>query len=1294
MIDVLFMAVALTAADFLEPPMAYRPGTMRHNRFEGYREKLPALMEDGFGGYVANVGPGDVNHREKGIYLELREDLDSMAEMAEFSRQRGYSVWIYDEDGYPSLSAADIVLKEHPELEQTAWLFAFADVGPDEEARLEVPPGRFCLALAAELDDRGALTGTFADISDAVRNERPLCKPFERMDMRPYDAAGRPELGLAKSRDEIRTGPLVWKVPQGPRRRVYVVTEDYIFEATHPGTKGSRDSRKYRYPNPLSREAVDRFIDVTHARYEKSIGSPIGKWITGFFTDEPGMMANWETKMPYYCLPSHPELRERYRRRTGGRDLVRDIPYLMHASAETAVSQRLREAFWGEAGEQLVSNFFGRVTSWCDARATLSGGHLMGEEDFAYHVSNYGDFFKCLKAFSCPSVDILYTCPESVPYLSALYAGSARELCGRVKTLAEVSSTEVRRQPSYVCTEDEMQGMYNRLLWAGINTFASYHRWHLYAPEARRRINLRTARTAALLLKGGHSTAEIALFYPARDAMRLYVPQSKVGYEAGSPLARLQDAFSGTARALYESGRSFLIVDEETIEKAYCADDALVFGDLRFKAVVMPGVQTLSPLAKARLMEFKQDGGIVLRQTGEAIVTELDKRLDRQIRFQSATGEGAGSLRIATRRDDGRDVYFVANDADERWQGRIGIRGNPRNVRVWDPEDGSVKRAKVDESGLFELSLPAYRGILLTVGDEIPETVADGQWRKRLCARHRLYERALSLAKRDKLLEAELEEFRRSFREDVETHRLDPRNSAVSSRRMNVRDFGAKGDGIADETPAFAAASAAIRKLQGEPVVLDIPPGDYRFRTEVLPVLGKPVQVDFSGLTNCWLRGAGPEKTEFVFCVYGRSGVSLNKSENTTLEGVSCRYLENPFSQCEILSFDPEEMSAEVRWNKRTLRPDDPRFRLSTNPLVCGVYDAVGRKIVDEGGTELFYTRRAESLGGDRYRLQFDRRAADAVRPESLKGAIVALPDRDNGLQGLNTFLSSHCTCANVWFRNARSSTITGYGARYFTMANCRVLPMPGLVFSANADSGYCERGATIMDCDFGWNNDDGANCFGTGVQVVERTGSRAVRTHPFLIPPKPGDVIKLVCALDGRFLADMTVAAVVGDVLEFCEDLPGELVTEKECGVMSATDRRNVSLGLGRVRAAADIAYAPVSRGVGFVFANNRIHDLRGNGVNVQASHAVVSGNSFENLAQGVKLSGLNNWFEGLPPSDVVIEKNSFVNCRRGVSSVYTDVNAGSAAIKAISDVLLSDNRFESVEKEYDFLNAEVTWK
>ena len=73
----------------------------------------------------------------------------------------------------------------------------------------------------------------------------------------------------------------------------------------------------------------------------------------------------------------------------------------------------------------------------------------------------------------------------------------------------------------------------------------------------------------------------------------------------------------------------------------------------------------------------------------------------------------------------------------------------------------------------------------------------------------------------------ELDELLRYFALERTAWATNPLNPSVQAHRLNVRDFGAKGDGQTDDAPAFERAFAAVRARKGAPCVLAVPAGEY-----------------------------------------------------------------------------------------------------------------------------------------------------------------------------------------------------------------------------------------------------------------------------------------------------------------------------------------------------------------------------------------------------------------------------------------------------------------------------------
>lgn len=84
---------------------------------KGKRNYVTYLRDScGLGGVVCNVERGEK-------YLKSEEAWKKFVDGVRFLRENNMRVWIYDEDGYPSLSAGGRVLEGHPELESLEMVY-------------------------------------------------------------------------------------------------------------------------------------------------------------------------------------------------------------------------------------------------------------------------------------------------------------------------------------------------------------------------------------------------------------------------------------------------------------------------------------------------------------------------------------------------------------------------------------------------------------------------------------------------------------------------------------------------------------------------------------------------------------------------------------------------------------------------------------------------------------------------------------------------------------------------------------------------------------------------------------------------------------------------------------------------------------------------------------------------------------------------------------------------------------------------------------------------------------------
>jgi hypothetical protein len=695
-------------ARFTEPPAASRMLKIIHgwpDEPEAQDALIRTLAGQGFGGVVCNVSFAE--------YLRSEPRWQSFVRAVTEARKAGMAMWLYDEKGYPSGSADGLTLKDRPEWEAQGLLVADA-VTRGEAVDLAVPPGKLHLAAAYPMSD-GRLIA-----------ERAVTL--------------KPEAGRVR-----------WQ-PPGGTWHVMVITEDRIYEGTHAANSlGDR----LPYIDLIAPQPTARFLEVTHDAYAKRLGTDLGKYFVSTFTDEPSLMSLFLRRMPYRVLPWSPVLAREFkaRRRYDLEPRLADL-----VGGDSPVARKTRYDFWLTIGEMVSSSFFGQIQQWCRAHNVLSGGHLLMEENLALHVPLYGDFMACARRLDAPSIDCLTSIPSEVPWHIARMIGSVADLEGRTVTMSETSDHVQNwrepgdTRPQRIVSEAEIRGTCNRLMLGGINTITSYYTFRDLSGEQLRRLNAYVGRCSTMLT-GGHQVTDIAVVYPIESAWIRFRPSRHMVTE--SPETGLvEQTFRGVSDALYGAGRDFTYVDSKAILASRVERGTLVHGKLRWRVVVLPHADTLPMAAWRKLKAFAAGGGVVIavgalpanserefpsveaerigsrlfgtgegarvRRVGPAGTavylprgTEhlLGALLGRILEPDAAPMGGRSPLRIAHRSMEGREVYFVINDAASPWQGKLKFCGVGPG-RLWDPMSG--KWQSVAGPDAVSVMLEPYAGVLVT----------------------------------------------------------------------------------------------------------------------------------------------------------------------------------------------------------------------------------------------------------------------------------------------------------------------------------------------------------------------------------------------------------------------------------------------------------------------------------------------------------------------------------------------------------------------------------------------------
>ncbi len=708
------------AARFASPAAESRIIKIIHNwpdQPEAQQRLIRRLQNQGFGGVVCNDSFTD--------YLKSDAKWESFTNAVHEAKRVGMALWLYDECGYPSGNAGGLVLREHPEWEAQGLLVADAecDAGLVE---LSVPPGKLLLAAAFPVRDG-------------------------RIDLK----------RKTKLAAQVSDGRLCWLAPAG-RWHLMIITESRLYEGTH--AEGNL-FKHMPYVNLLRPEPTRRFLELTHQCYAEQLGSDLGKHFVATFTDEPSLMSCFLKPMPWRPLPWAPKLPVEFKRRRGYALDANLLPALIADAG--ARGARIRHDFWLTVAGLVSEHYFGQIQQCCRRLNIPSGGHLLMEESLVAHVPLYGDFFRCARHLDAPSIDCLTSLPPEVPWYIARMLASVAELDRRQIVMSETSDHSQRwrppgdTRPKRVVTEAEIRGTCNRLMVSGVNAITSYYSFAELDENALRRLNEWVGRCCASLA-GGHQVADIALLYPIESVWPKFRPARHWATDSPGATA-IENTWRTAMDSLFAVQRDFTIMDSRTLAEATVKDGALVHGPLRWRALVLPGVDTLPEAAWENLARFVRAGGVVItvgalpmnseakfpsrkiRALGRELFSStknavsvtrhgadgagvflpagsagllplvLDGVLDRDVTVHTARSP----VRVAHRRIDGSEVYFLINDSGKSWQGDVSLSARGPGER-WDPAAGAVMETNLGTR--VSLNLEPYGAALLRYPSaEIPK---------------------------------------------------------------------------------------------------------------------------------------------------------------------------------------------------------------------------------------------------------------------------------------------------------------------------------------------------------------------------------------------------------------------------------------------------------------------------------------------------------------------------------------------------------------------------------------------
>ncbi len=596
---------------------------------------------------------------------------------SEESEKRGTDVWIFDEWGYPTGTAAGKTMAGHPEWRSKKLHCAF-DMIVEEGETVSVSAPKHFLAAAAWHVNRNIFASPVGGYEAIPVIDGKLT----------YTATHR----------RCRFVCASWEYDNTRTVGVFVHDQEDDTQCTL---------------DLLCREAVGKLLSVMHEEYYRRMPEYFGGTIKGFFYDEPFLS---------FPLPYTFDLIDEFIEKKGY-DPTNDLPLVV-----TGGGGRARDDWRDVATTRMAEVFFGGMQKWCHEHGVELVGHQDLDHDIRSLNSVSGDFFKNNKYNDSPGVDYIWA--QIRPDHTAdfpRFAGSFRRMTGKMHAMSEsFAATGKCLTPDYMRWAMEYQAVrgidrfYLMIADPDIkNGYAhsygsplefSHPISKLYAKDVNRHVNI-----VNQLLNESSPAASVAVYVPRRELASEYPPARPNRVSLHMPWEWVNE----TVEALLYSPCDFDYIWDDVILDCEAEDGAFkVPSGQRIDTVIVPAVDALAPAVAEKLkasgvklvfVGFAANGFV-----GYPVCTHPERIADfikSPVRFDGAR------VSLTTRRDGGGDMYFFLNESEYPCDEPLTL-GEGKALHVFDFETAEWYDSCDGRLTLRPLELKIYRTADAPVGKE------------------------------------------------------------------------------------------------------------------------------------------------------------------------------------------------------------------------------------------------------------------------------------------------------------------------------------------------------------------------------------------------------------------------------------------------------------------------------------------------------------------------------------------------------------------------------------------------
>ena len=443
------------------------------------------------------------------------------------------------------------------------------------------------------------------------------------------------------------------------------------------------------YIDTLNKEAVERFIQVTHEKFNEKVGPEFGKWIPSIFTDEPQFRRketlDFAEEEKSVRLPYTDGFDDFYKLRFGEsfREKFPEIIWNLPAGKVSVARYQYHEGL----SELFATSFADTVGTWCEKHHLMLTGHMMEEQTLLSQTSALGEAMRSYRSFQQPGVDMLCDWRE---YTTVKQAQSAAHQYGRAGVASELYGVT---NWDFEFRQHKLQGDWQAAL--GVTRRVPHLSWVSMEGEAKRdypasifyqspwykeyeMVEDHFARVNTALMRG-KPHVRVGVIHPIESYWLHFGPKEQT--------ARIRETieqhFQDIAKWLLFGLIDFDYIAESLLceQKKEIVDNSIHIGEMQYDVLLVAGCKTLRTSTIECLKCFHSAGGRVVfageepKYVDAKVSTAVTLLAEKCNRIAMDQGEILNMLEpyreIEIRRPDGKEtshfLYQMREEGTCRW---------------------------------------------------------------------------------------------------------------------------------------------------------------------------------------------------------------------------------------------------------------------------------------------------------------------------------------------------------------------------------------------------------------------------------------------------------------------------------------------------------------------------------------------------------------------------------------------------------------------------------------------------